>query len=92
MFDGYHLLLKQHAAKAILSRTVDIPKPELGIEFAKITNPIIPPVELKPQMPVRVKVNRIKTLDDVLYAGKGKIVDKNEFPVTGWMGDNLAGV
>lgn len=92
MLWGYHLLLRQHAANFTLMRTIDLPKPELAVDFDEIKNPIIPPVALKPQMPVKIKVYPVKTLDDVTYAGKGKMIDKDEFPKEYWLGYDLAGV
>lgn len=92
MLPGYHLLLRQHAAKSVLDRDIDVPKPELGIDFAEVKNPIIPPVRLKPQMPARVKVAEVKTSDDIIYAGKGTLFSEKDFPKEGWLGPDLTGV
>lgn len=92
MLPGYHLLLRQHAARQVMDKEIDVPKPELAVDFAEIKNPIIPPVPLKPQMPVRIKVHDIKTSDDIIYAGKGKLFSSGDFPQDGWMGADLAGV
>lgn len=92
MFPGYHLLLRKHAANAVLDREIDVPKPELAVDFAEIKNPIIPPVQLKPQMPVRVKVTEVRTSDDIIHAGKGVLFTEKDFPKEGWIGPDLTGV
>lgn len=92
MLPGYHLLLRKHAANAVLNRNIDVPKPELAVDFAEIKNPIIPPVPLKPQMPTRIKVYQIKTSDDIIYAGKGPLFNESDFPNEGWLGPDLVGV
>lgn len=92
MLPGYHVLLRNHAALAVLSRDVDVPKPELAIDFAEIKNPIIPPVPLKPQMPVRVKVSQVKTSDDLQWAGTGKMFTGDDFPKVGWLGPDIGGI
>lgn len=92
MLPGYHLLLRRHAANAVLNRNIDVPKPELAVDFAEIKNPIIPPVPLKPQMPVKIKVYQVKTLDEIAYAGKGKILSEADFPKEGWLGPDIVGV
>lgn len=89
MLPGYHLMLRTHARRYVLEKTIDVPKPELAVDFAEIKNPIIPPVALKPQMPVRVKVYPVKTSDDLLHAGTGKLFSEADFPRYGWLGPEL---
>lgn len=92
MLPGYHLLLRAHAARQVMDKEIDVPKPELAVDFTEIKNPIIPPVPLKPQMPVRVKVSNVKTADDLQYTGEGKLVTEQDFPKLGWLGPVLTGV
>jgi hypothetical protein len=92
MLPGYHLLLRAHAARQIMDKEIEVPKPELAVDFAEIKNPIIPPIPLKPQMPVRVKIYDIKTSDDIIHAGKGKLFSEADFPKDGWIGADLTGV
>jgi hypothetical protein len=89
MLKGYHLLLRQHGMRQVMDRNIDVPKPELSIDFAEVKNPIIPPIPLKPQMPVRVKVYPVKTSDDLLHAGTGPLVNEEDFPRLGWLGPEL---
>lgn len=89
MFPGYHLYLRGHGRRQVMARNIDVPKPELAIDFAEVKNPIIPPVQLRPQMPVRVKVYPVKTSDDLLHAGTGKLFSEADFPRYGWLGPEL---
>lgn len=92
MMPGYHLLLRLHARNEVLNRIVDIPKPELAIDYMEVRNPIIPPVRLRPGVPAKQIVTEIKTLDDIAYAGTGVLVDRRDFPLEGWYGPSLPGV
>lgn len=92
MLEGYHNLLRQHAAGFVLSRPVDVPKGKLAIGNDEALLPIIPPVDLHAaQMPMRIKVSMVKTSDELAYTGEGVMFTPENFPMLGWMGRDLEG-
>jgi len=88
MIPQYHGSLNAHALKSVV-REVDIPDPMLGIGFAEILNPVLPPVKLEAPANTRVKLESIKTTEDIITLGTGRQFSEADFPLTGYVGEAL---
>lgn len=86
MLKGIYNSIKNGHALAALLKYPDMPGASLGTGDAEAKQSL--PIVFRPTPPEQTAtVKEIKTMDDVLYVGKGAQVDPKQFPKYYYMGE-----
>lgn len=90
MLDGYHRIFNRFALKQV-DRGIDIPDVHLGVGLAENLAPTPLVVSYESGFYTPAQIPTLKTLEQVSIDGQGRAVSLEDFPSTGWIGDQLGG-